>query len=70
MDAAPEKRFARISVGGGYQPITLYSFQSLTVTFEQTASGRYVDVLLPKSMFDLADYHLRGCLKQKVRIRV
>ena len=29
-----------------------------------------MDVLLPESMFNLVDYHLRECLKQKVRMRV
>lgn len=48
----------------------MFPVQPLTVTFEQTASGQYVDVLLPESMFDLVDYHLRECLKQKVRMRV
>lgn len=70
MDAAPKKRPVRIAVGEGCNPITLYSFQPLTGTFEQTASGRYVDVLLPESIFDLVDYHLRECLKQRVRMRV
>ena len=27
-------------------------------------------MLLPESMFDLVDYYLRECLKQKVRVRV
>ena len=27
-------------------------------------------MLLPERMFDLVDYHLRECLKQKVRMRV
>ena len=70
MDAAPKKKSVRIAIGESCKPITLFPFQPLTVTFEQTASGRYVDVLLPESMFDLVDYHLRECLKQKVRMRV
>lgn len=70
MDAAPKKSPVRIAVGEDCRPITLYSFQPLTVIFEQTASGQYVDALLPGSMFDLVDYHLRECLKQKVRMRV
>ena len=70
MDAAPKKKSVRIAIGESCKPITLFPFQPLTVTFEQTASGRYVDVLLPESMFELVDYHLRECLKQKVRMRV
>ena len=70
MDAAPKKKSVRIATGESCNPITLFPFQSLTVTFEQTASGHYVDVLLPERMFDLVDYHLRECLKQKVRMRV
>ena len=70
MDAAPQKKHAHIVTGESCQPVTMYSFQPLTVAFEQTASGRCVDVLLPASMFDLVDYHLRECLKQKVRMRV
>lgn len=70
MDAAPKKKHAHIVTGESCQPVTMYSFQPLTVAFEQTASGRCVDVLLPASMFDLVDYHLRECLKQKVRMRV
>lgn len=50
MDAAPEKRFVRIAVGEGYQLIMLYSLRPLTVTFEWTASGYYVDVLLLESI--------------------
>ena len=70
MDAAPKKKSVRISTGENCKPITLFPFQPLTVTFEQTASGHYVDVLLPERMFELVDYHLRECLKQKVRMRV
>ena len=70
MDAAPKKKSVRIVTGESCKPITLFPFQPLTVTFEQTASGHYVDVLLPERMFDLVDYHLRECLKQKVRMRV
>lgn len=70
MDAAPKEKSVRIATGKSCKPITLFPFQPLTVTFEQTASGQYVDVLLPESMFDLVDYHLRECLKQKVRMRV
>ena len=70
MDAAPQKKPVRITHGAGCQPVTMFPVQPLTVTFEQTASGQYVDVLLPESMFDLVDYHLRECLKQKVRMRV
>ena len=70
MDAVSKRKPARITLGDGCQPITLFPFQPLTVTFEQTASGQYVDVLLPESMFNLVDYHLRECLKQKVRMRV
>ena len=70
MDAAPKEKSVRIATGESCKPITLFPFQPLTVTFEQTTSGRYVDVLLPERMFDLVDYHLRECLKQKVRMRV
>lgn len=70
MDDAPKKKSVRIATGESCKPITLFPFQPLTVTFEQTASGRYVDVLLPECMFDPVDYHLRECLKQKVRMRV
>lgn len=70
MDAAPKKKPVRITLSEGCKPIPWFPVQPLTVTFEQTANGQYVDVLLPKRMFDLVDYHLRECLKQKVRMRV
>lgn len=70
MDAVPKKKSVRIATGESCKSITLFPFQPLTVTFEQTASGHYVDVLLPERVFDLVDYHLRECLKQKVRMRV
>ena len=59
-----------ITLSEGCKSIPWFPVQLLTVTFEQTANGRYVDVLLPESMFNLVDYHLRECLKQKVRMRV
>ena len=70
MDAAPKKKPVCITLSEGCKPIPWFPVQPLTVTFEQTASGHYVDVLLPERMFDLVDYHLRECLKQKVRMRV
>ena len=70
MDAAPKKKPVYITLSEGCKPIPWFPVQPLTVTFEQTASGHYVDVLLPERMFDLVDYHLRECLKQKVRMRV
>ena len=70
MDAAPKKKPVCITLSEGCKPIPWFPVQPLTVTFEQTASGHYVDVLLPERMFELVDYHLRECLKQKIRMRV
>ena len=70
MDAAPKKKSVRISTGENCKPITLFPFLRLCVSVVQTSSGHYVDVLLPERMFELVDYHLRECLKQKVRMRV
>ena len=62
MDAV--EKTAHLTLSEGCKSIPWFPVQLLTVTFEQTASGRYVDVLLPESMFNLVDYHLRECLKQ------
>ena len=67
MDAVPKKKPVRITLSEGCTPIPWFPVQPLTVTFEQTANGQYVDVLLPKRRIDLVDYHLRKCLEQKVR---
>ena len=68
MDAV--EKTAHLTLSEGCKSIPGFPVQLLTVTVEQTANGRYVDVLLPESMFNLVDYHLRECLKQKVRMRV
>ena len=51
MDAV--EKTAHLTLSEGCKSIPWFPVQLLTVTFEQTANGRYVDVLLPESMFNL-----------------
>lgn len=69
MDAAPQKQKFRISTSETTSAIPDYPFRPLSITFEQRGDGDFVEVLLPSSIFDLIDFHLRECLKQQVRMR-
>lgn len=70
MDAPPKKRPAMISLSDLSNPITDFPFSTLNFGFERTENGTYVEVLYPRSMYDLIDYHLRNCLMQRARMRV
>lgn len=70
MDSPPKKGPLMIYVTETTNPISEYPFHALAVDFEQTESGKYVEVLRPNNIFDLMEYHLRECLKRKVRMRV
>lgn len=69
MDAPPKKGPLLIYTAVATNPINEYPFRALALDFEQTESGKYVEVLYPNDIFDLMEYHLRECLKRKVRMR-
>lgn len=69
MDAPHERRTSRITLSETIAPISGFPFHPLQVTFEQTGRGDFVEVVLPATIFDLMDYHLRECLIQGIRMR-
>lgn len=70
MDAPPKKNPCLITLTQTAKPITDFPFRALSFDFEQTEDGEYVEVMRPSNFYDLMDYHLRECLKRKVRMRV
>lgn len=69
MDSPPKGPLV-VYVTETTNPSNKYPFHALALDFEQTESGKYVEVLRPNNIFDLMEYHLRECLKRKVRMRV
>lgn len=70
MDAPPKKNPCLITLTQTTRPITDFTFRTLSFDFEQTEDGEYVEVMRPGNFYDLIDYHLRECLKRKVRMRM
>lgn len=69
MDSPPKKEPLLIYVTETANPINDYPFHALALDFEQMESGEYVEVMRPNNIFDLMEYHLRECLKRRVRMR-
>ena len=69
MDVPPQKNPCLITLTQTTKPIIEFPFHTLSFAFEQAEDGEYVEVMCPRNFYDLIDYHLRECLKRKVRMR-
>ena len=48
----------------------LFRFQPQRMNYELLYQETFAEVLCPKTVYDLIDYHLRECLKREIKMRV
>ena len=64
-----EKMVAYYNTEGG-DTLNTFQFQPQTTNFEVIDRKIFAEVLYPKDIYDLIDFHVRECVKREVRMRV
>ena len=64
-----EKMVAYYNTEGG-DTLNTFRFQPQTMSFEVIDHKIFAEVLYPKDIYDLIDFHVRECVKREVRMRV
>ena len=64
-----EKMVAYYSAEGG-DTLNTFRFQPQTMSFEVIDHKVFAEVLYPRDIYDLIDFHVRECVKREVRMRV
>ena len=64
-----EKMVAYYNAEGG-DTLNTFQFQPQTMNFEVIDRRIFAEVLYPKDVCDLIDFHVRECVKREVRMRV
>ena len=64
------KRMAAYYRAHGEDTLHTFQFQPLPLCFEAIDEETFTEVLYPKTIYDLADYALRECVRREVRMRV
>ena len=64
-----EKMVAYYNAEGG-DTLNTFQFQPQTMSFEVIDRKIFAEVLYPKDIYDLIDFHVRECVKREVRMRV
>ena len=64
-----EKMVAYYNAEGG-DTLNTFQFQPQTMSFEVIDCKIFAEVLYPKDIYDLIDFHVRECVKREVRMRV
>ena len=54
----------------GSDTLNTFQFQPQTMNFEVIDHKVFAEVLYPKDIYDLIDFHVRECVKREVRMRV
>ena len=64
-----EKMVAYYNAEGG-DTLNTFQFQSQSMSFEVIDHKVFAEVLYPRDIYDLIDFHVRECVKREVRMRV
>ena len=64
-----EKMAAYYNAEGG-DTLNTFQFQPQTMSFEVINRTIFAEVLYPRDIYDLIDFHVRECVKREVRMRV
>ena len=64
-----EKMVAYYNAEGG-DTLNAFQFQPQTMSFEVIDHKLFAEVLYPKNIYDLIDFHVRECVKREVKMRV
>ena len=64
-----EKMVAYYNAEGG-DTLNTFRFQPQTTNFEVIDHKVFAEVLYPKDIYDLIDFHVRECVKREVRMRI
>ena len=64
-----EKMVAYYNAEGG-DTLNTFQFQPQTMNFEVINHKIFAEVLYPRDIYDLIDFHVRECVKREVRMRV
>ena len=64
-----EKMVAYYNTAGD-DTLNTFQFQPQTMSFEVIDHKIFAEVLYPKDIYDLIDFHVRECVKREVRMRV
>ena len=64
-----EKLVAYYNTEGG-DTLNTFQFQPQTMSFEVIDRKIFAEVLYPRDIYDLIDFHVRECVKREVRMRV
>ena len=64
-----EKMVAYYNTEGG-DTLNTFRFQPQTMSFEVIDHKVFAEVLYPRDIYDLIDFHVRECVKREVRMRV
>lgn len=64
-----EKMVAYYNAEGG-DTLNTFQFQPQTMSFEVIDHKVFAEVLYPKDIYDLIDFHVRECVKREIKMRV
>ena len=64
-----EKMVAYYNAEGG-DTLNTFRFQPQTTNFEVIGHKVFAEVLYPKDIYDLIDFHVRECVKREVKMRI
>ena len=67
--SVPEKMVAYYNAEGG-DTLNTFQFQPQTMSFEVIDRKIFAEVLYPRDIYDLIDFHVRECVKREVKMRV
>lgn len=55
---------------GEHDPLKVFHFRPQLMDFERVEGQGFVEVLCPRSIYDLIDFSVRECIKQEIKMRV
>ena len=65
-----DKKLEDYYAQGERDPLKVFRFQPQLMDFEQAEGHGFVEVLCPRSIYDLIDFSVRECIKQEIKMRV
>lgn len=65
-----QRKMANYYEGKGASSLEIFPFQPLSLRFERIDRKTFTEVLYPKDIYEIIDYFIRECIRQKVPFRV
>lgn len=65
-----DKKLGDYYAQGERNPLKVFHFHPQLMDFERVDGHGFVEVLYPRSIYDLIDFSVRGCVKREIKMRV